>query len=208
MCRIGSTPFQNKSRTLTALARKFVVNSQARKNPTVKPLFHSLQKPTRKLAASAFKYYDWMKVLAASLRVGFCDEWKRALNPQEKFDGKFWRACTCSRSVPLYFSLRFSYLFSPFCTKSIKCVALCVLDTYIGKCFANEVAFELINQAILHVEFQCKRHSTISCRVVFVFAELHSKLYTLYRVHWKYTTKKDQSNSALADRCLTSTKTS
>ncbi len=45
----------------------------------VKPLFHSMQKPTRKLAASAFKYCDWMKVLAASLRVGFCDEWKRAL---------------------------------------------------------------------------------------------------------------------------------
>ena len=44
----------------------------------LKPLFHSSQKPTRKLAASAFKYCDWMKVLAASLRVGFCDEWKRA----------------------------------------------------------------------------------------------------------------------------------
>ena len=43
----------------------------------LKPLFHSLQKPTRKLAASPFKYCDWMKVLAASLGVGFCDEWKR-----------------------------------------------------------------------------------------------------------------------------------
>ena len=32
----------------------------------LKPLFHSSQKPTRKLAASAFKYCDWMKVLAAS----------------------------------------------------------------------------------------------------------------------------------------------
>ena len=40
----------------------------------VKPLFHSSLKSTRKLAASAFKYCDWMKVLAASLRVGFCDE--------------------------------------------------------------------------------------------------------------------------------------
>ena len=40
----------------------------------LKPLFHSSQKPTRKLAASAFKYCDWMEVLAASLRVGFCDE--------------------------------------------------------------------------------------------------------------------------------------
>ncbi len=38
-------------------------------------------KPTHKLAASAFKYSDWMKVLAASLLVGFCDEWKRALRP-------------------------------------------------------------------------------------------------------------------------------
>ena len=44
-----------------------------------KPLFHSSQKPTRKLAASAFKCCDWMKVLAASLRVGFCDEWKRGV---------------------------------------------------------------------------------------------------------------------------------
>ncbi len=40
----------------------------------VKPLFHSSQKPARKLAASAFKYCDWMKVLAESLRVDFCDE--------------------------------------------------------------------------------------------------------------------------------------
>ena len=32
----------------------------------LKPLFHSSQKPIRKLAASAFKYCDWMKVLAAS----------------------------------------------------------------------------------------------------------------------------------------------
>ncbi len=45
----------------------------------LKPLFHSSQKPTCKLAASSFKYCDWMKVLAASLRVGFCDEWKRVL---------------------------------------------------------------------------------------------------------------------------------
>ena len=47
----------------------------------VKPLFHSSQKPTRKLATSAFKYCDWMKVLAASWRVGFCDEWKRGFKP-------------------------------------------------------------------------------------------------------------------------------
>ena len=45
----------------------------------LKPLFHSSQKPTRKLAASAFKHCDWMKVLAASLRVGFRDERKKAL---------------------------------------------------------------------------------------------------------------------------------
>ncbi len=44
----------------------------------VKPLFHSSQKPTRRLAASAFKYCDWIKVLAASLLVSFCDEWRRA----------------------------------------------------------------------------------------------------------------------------------
>ena len=45
----------------------------------LKSLFHSSQKPTRKLAASAFKYCDWMKVLAASLQVSFCDKWKGAL---------------------------------------------------------------------------------------------------------------------------------
>ena len=33
-----------------------------------------------KLATSAFKYCDWMKVFAASLRVGFCDEWKSVLD--------------------------------------------------------------------------------------------------------------------------------
>ena len=31
-----------------------------------------------KPAASALKYCDWMKVVVASLRVGFCNEWKRA----------------------------------------------------------------------------------------------------------------------------------
>ena len=46
---------------------------------SIKPLFHLSQKPTRKLAASAFKYSDWRNVLAASLRVVFCGEWKRAL---------------------------------------------------------------------------------------------------------------------------------
>ena len=38
---------------------------------SLEPLFHSSQKATRKLAASAFEYYDWMKALAASLQVGF-----------------------------------------------------------------------------------------------------------------------------------------
>ena len=47
---------------------------------SVRPLFHSSPKPTRKLAASAFNYYTWMNVFAASLRVGFCDEWKKAFN--------------------------------------------------------------------------------------------------------------------------------
>ncbi len=32
----------------------------------IKPLFHSWPKQTRKLAASAFKYCDWMKDLAKS----------------------------------------------------------------------------------------------------------------------------------------------
>ncbi len=61
---------------------EFANNIAAMRNPSnlfplLKPLFHSSQKPTRKLAASAFKYCGWMKVLAASLRVGFRNEWKR-----------------------------------------------------------------------------------------------------------------------------------
>ena len=38
----------------------------------LKPLFHSSQKPTRKLPANAFKYCDWMKVsvLFSSLSIG------------------------------------------------------------------------------------------------------------------------------------------
>ncbi len=41
-----------------------------------------MQNSNRKLAASAFDYCDWInRVHAVSLRVGFCDEWKRALTP-------------------------------------------------------------------------------------------------------------------------------
>jgi hypothetical protein len=49
--------------------------------PTMLSAQFATLKPTHKLAASAFKYSDWMKVLAASLLVGFCDEWNRALRP-------------------------------------------------------------------------------------------------------------------------------
>ncbi len=50
----------------------------------LKVLFHSLQSPTRKLAARTFIQLQYLKVLTASLRVGFCDadEWKRALRPR------------------------------------------------------------------------------------------------------------------------------
>ncbi len=47
--------------------------------PAFKPLFHSSQNPTRKLAARTFIQSQYLKALAASLRVGFCDEWKRGL---------------------------------------------------------------------------------------------------------------------------------
>ncbi len=33
--------------------------------PSIKPFLHSSQKSTRKLVVSAFKYCDWMKVLAS-----------------------------------------------------------------------------------------------------------------------------------------------
>ena len=45
----------------------------------IKALFHSSQKPTRKLAARTFIQSQYLKALATSLRVGFCDEWKRGL---------------------------------------------------------------------------------------------------------------------------------
>ena len=47
----------------------------------LKPLFHSSQKPTRKLAARTFIQSQYLKVLVASLRVGFCDKWKRGFRP-------------------------------------------------------------------------------------------------------------------------------
>ncbi len=45
----------------------------------LKPLFHSSGKSTRKLAARTFNQSQYLKALAAGLRVGICDEWKRGL---------------------------------------------------------------------------------------------------------------------------------
>ena len=73
--------WQPSTRSRWAATFAIQLSSQPQVTPPtywLKPLFHSSQKPACKLAASAFKYCDWMKVLAASLRVGFCDEWKRA----------------------------------------------------------------------------------------------------------------------------------
>ncbi len=47
----------------------------------VKALFHTSQNPTPKLAARTFIQSQYLKALAASFRVGFCDEWKRGLRP-------------------------------------------------------------------------------------------------------------------------------
>ena len=46
----------------------------------LKSLFHSSQKPTRKLAAITFIQSQYLNVLAVNLRVVFCDEWKRAFS--------------------------------------------------------------------------------------------------------------------------------
>ncbi len=47
---------------------------------SLKELFHSSQKLTRKLAARTFIQSQYLKELAASLRtIDFCDEWKRGL---------------------------------------------------------------------------------------------------------------------------------
>ena len=58
----------------------------AKKNALVenqpKALFHLSLKPTRKLAARAYIQSQYLKELAASLRVGFCDEWKRGFNDE------------------------------------------------------------------------------------------------------------------------------
>ncbi len=50
---------------------------------SLKPLFHSSQKPTRKLAARTFIQSQYLKAFAASLRVGFCDEWTRGFRMSE-----------------------------------------------------------------------------------------------------------------------------
>ena len=44
----------------------------------VKALFHSSQNPTRKLIARTLIQSQYLKALAASLRVSFRDEWKEA----------------------------------------------------------------------------------------------------------------------------------
>ena len=44
-----------------------------------KASFPLIAKASSQASASALNHSDWMKVLAASLRVVFCVEWKRAL---------------------------------------------------------------------------------------------------------------------------------
>ena len=67
---------RERERAIKTLTKSWVISFIV-----LKHLFHSSQKPTGKLAASAFRYCDWINVLAASLQVGFCDEWKRGLKP-------------------------------------------------------------------------------------------------------------------------------
>ena len=60
---------------LLCLPRAFTMLRKGEKPRPFKALFHSSRKLTRKLAARTFIQYP--KALGASLRVGFCDEWKR-----------------------------------------------------------------------------------------------------------------------------------
>ena len=53
---------------------------------SLKSLFHSSQKLTRKLAARTFIQSQYLKALAASLRVGFCGEWKRSFTSAPRSD--------------------------------------------------------------------------------------------------------------------------
>ena len=70
------------------------------------------------LAASAFKYCDWMKVLVASLRVGFCDKWKRAFSENNLdmivLSVIFFHNTLCAtvQNIPniVYFRLSFYYV--------------------------------------------------------------------------------------------------
>ncbi len=52
--------------------------------PRLKALFHPSQKPTRKLAARTFIQSQYLKALAASSRVGFCNEWKRGFTTKKQ----------------------------------------------------------------------------------------------------------------------------
>ena len=58
------------------------ISEETAKSVNYKSLFHSSQKPTLELAARTFIQSQYLKALAASLRVGFCDEWKRGFRIQ------------------------------------------------------------------------------------------------------------------------------
>ena len=49
-------------------------------NALFNALFHSSQNTTRKLASKTFIQTQYLQALGASVRVGFCDEWKRGFN--------------------------------------------------------------------------------------------------------------------------------
>ncbi len=66
---------------------------RAKKNRQVenglKASFPLIAKPTRKLAVRTCIQSEYLKALAVSLRVGFCDEWKRGFSQALNFNSNF-----------------------------------------------------------------------------------------------------------------------
>jgi hypothetical protein len=71
---------QAMARTQVLWPVEITISCEVPRKVVFKPLFHTTQKPTHKLAVTAFKHCDGVKIVAESLRVSCCDEWKSTFN--------------------------------------------------------------------------------------------------------------------------------
>ncbi len=90
-------------------------------NSQLKGSFLLTKNPTRKLAARTFIQSQYLKALVASLRVGFCDEWKRALKFQPVLENVRQRQQRRCQEILFKYSRR---KFSIFCGKFLSKLCL------------------------------------------------------------------------------------